>query len=305
MMKATAASVNRIARIQSAIEKWIELGDVHGRAARISAAETLVRQAVLERNLSQAQIELDMGWSANYHHKALSALLSGRTDEGVHQWVAVVWSEYLNALWRHNGFHAGPFEAYSDCLGIGYFLTAYLLNQQPIVEGAAKIYLSCEDGDDLDSFLSGHLDNRDELVGSKWDLLYFLKALGHDISPLVHDEAYIQEAMGDYAEFINPDKSRIREVLYELCDAHVYACSTKNRENTMWGLFPVKILAYMKLAGLSVTDYADVHPLLALPTCQLDFSRQYELTDPLIRDLRSLVDELYLNGLMPVEVERR
>lgn len=303
-MKASTATVNRISRIQGAIEKWLELQKTYGEVDKIRAAEKWAGQAISERNPFKARIELNMGWTIHHHHKALSALLSGRTDEGIHTLTAVVWNRYLNALWRHNGFHNGSFETYSDCLGIGYFLTAYLFNQQPIVEGAVQLYLAREDGDDLDDFLSGDLDNRDELVGSKWDLLYFLKALDHDISPLVHDEDYIQEALGDYAEFISPDKSRIREVLYELCDAHIYACSTKNREVTTWGLFPVKLLAYMKMAGLSMADYADVHPLLALPTCQLDFSRNYELTNPLIRDLRSLVEEQYPNGLMPVEVGR-
>lgn len=303
-MKAPTATVNRIARIQNAIEHWIELGNKHGRPLEIRVAESAARQSILERKPFQAQIEMSWGWSAHHHHKALSAILSGRQDDGVHNFISVIWFEYLESLWVHNGFHAGTVESYSDTLGIGYFLTAYLFNQKTIVEGATEIYLACEDGDDLDSFLSHHLDNRDELVGSKWDLLYFLKALGHDISHLVHDESYIQEALSDYAEFINPDKSRFCEVLYELCDAHVYACSTKNREVTTWGLFPVKLLAYMKIAGLSMADYADVHPLLALPTCQLDFSRNYELTHPLIRDLRNLFEEQYPTGLMPVAVDR-
>lgn len=303
MIKGAAATTRRLECIQAAMERWIVYGDtVGGRLVRIRAAEDLVRQAILDRRPIQAQIELDMGWSVYRHHRALSALQAGRVDDGVHELISVVWSEYLKGLWRHNGFHTGAFEDYSDCLGIGYFLTAYLLNQQPIVEGAAKIYLSCEDGDELDSFLSGHLDNRDELVGSKWDLLCFLKAFGHDVAHLIHDEGDMVEAMGDYAAFLDPDKDMIGGVLYGLCEAHVYACSTKNRENTQWGLFPVRILAYMKLSGLRMADYADVHPLLSMPTCQMDFSRQLELDNPLVRELRSLVEEIYDNGLMPMDV---
>lgn len=301
-MKAKTALANRIVRLETAVAELVAAYEQDkDDEAGYRTDEVEARRFLTEGNLLKSCNRLIMPAIYHWHH-AVQDVLSGMAETGTQEMVSYLWVKYLDGVCRHNGFHAGTVHSNGDELGIGGFLAAYLLGQEVILSGAATMYLACEHDDNLENFLGWGLSL--EAAGSQWDLLYFLRAFGHDISHLVRDENYIEEGIGDFAELLQSNPDRIREVLYELCEAHVYACSKKNEEETQWGLFPVKLLAYMKLAGLAPADYADLHPLLALPTCQLDFTRQYELTDPLILDLRSLAEKLLLNGLFPVEVPR-
>lgn len=299
-MKSKSATVSRINRIRDALDVQLRNSELRkGTISDMDLASEAARKYISDGDVRMTKVKLGSPWYSHRQRKALAAWLSGQVDAGVQDMVAAVWTAYLDSLYCWNGFRAGAVHQRFEQLGIGRLLAAYVLGQQPVLGGVARMYLACEDSDDLDFFLSENIHNIDDIAGSKWDLLYLLKSLGYDIGHLIHDEAYLAEGLGDYAEFIRPDKGRISEVLYQLCDAHVYACSTKNKEDTLWGLFPVRILAHMKLAGLVVADYADVHPLLALPTCQVDFNRKYELTDPLIVDYRDLVVKFFPGGLVP------
>lgn len=179
---------------------------------------------------------------------------------------------------------------------------AYILGQEGMLSGMARIYSAFEELDSLHAFASAK-DGR----CAEWaslDIYLLLNKTGIPVpecmSEYSMDAEYLDENLDAYGRLLFASGEEVKSLLSDLCEEHVMACSRKNREDVFWGLFPVRLLAYMKMAGLDPRKYSDAHPLLALPTCQIDLWGKYELQDEVVIRIRDAASLSLKNGLMPL-----
>ncbi|MFZ5531630.1 MAG: hypothetical protein ACOY4U_11360 [Pseudomonadota bacterium] len=277
----------RIQRVHEAVRGWISGSD---KEEEDSEYPSLTRKYYLnefdlhiaENNLHLAMVSLHMSDGNRFINRGNLEVLDGRVEKGVGFWTSGLWIEYLDWVWCWNRFVMPPHlqHTFSPRFGILHLMQAFLLRQHDIFKGAALIY-SFQDG--LENFEDWMTQDYFNNTYNNMDVFYLLGKLGMaaEWMPTVQEiEKDLDGHFGEYALLLTAQGSDLREAVHSLCEEHLYEHSKKGREDTVWGLFPLRICTFLKLAGHDVATFSAVHELMSIQASWLGLDKPIQLEDP-------------------------
>lgn len=238
--------------------------------------------SIADNELHLAMVSLDMSDGNRLIHRGNLAVLDGQTEQGVGCWVSGLWKKYVPWVWYWNGYAMPPhqIENFGPDFGILHLMQAYLLSQHEIVKGAALIY-SFQDG--LENYEDWMTQDYFNSTYNNMDVFYLLGKLGMAaewMPTLSEIERDIDTHFGDYALLLTAQGSELEEAIHSLCEEHLYEHSKKGREDTVWGLFPLRICTFLRLAGHDITTFSTAHELMSIQSSWLALDKPSKLEDP-------------------------
>lgn len=275
----------RIQRVHSATKEWVERSFTYYKYEdKRREFEEKFNEAYEKGNINSALVELSLGDGAHLKNHGNLRILDHDFIGGLEYWLADIWRQYLWSVydWNRGILRPKKDAPLSEPFGVHKLCKAYLLKQHEIVSGTAKIYAFQDGQEGYEDWMSHDYFDR---TRNPIDGIYLIQKLGFRAPGMLSVEEIendMEEYFGEYGELLTSKGEDLKEVVHSLCEEHLFEHSKKGREDTVWGLFPIRICTFLSLAGHDIKEFADVHELMSIQAGWLSRVDLAELRDPYV-----------------------